>query len=61
MADNHSERKCQLKSSSPFPAFPLCLFWIVHDLIPEDVISMLAEVIMLVFDFDKPCIPDFLA
>ena len=42
-------------------ASPFCLFWIVHDLIPEGVISMLTEVIVVVFDFDKPCVPDFLA
>ena len=42
-------------------ASPFCFFWIVHDLIPEGVISMLTEVIVVVFDFDKPCAFDFLA
>ncbi len=44
-----------------FPAAPFGILWIIHDLIPEGVISMLAEVVMAMFDFHKPRAPCFLA
>jgi len=44
-----------------FSASPFCFFRVIHDLIPEGVISMFAEVIVTVCNFDKPGVPYLLA